>query len=255
MRNYLLYKRLHFYIGNILRFITIPFNQFVIHPKEVRTIFGVSFSKDGSHHVIKTLQEYDNDKSIDYKQTSLYHFLKNFTPASICEFINNKGPNVCNLPLFIYPWGTFKKNEYGMIKNPQTSRFCGPSNDEFIKFEFERIIKLYNSIKQEGYKPWNFKNGFIGGTMLIKENGDRRFIVLQGNHRLAILSYLGHETIQVREVPRYLKKIKQSDISKIPAQLIDICDAVSAKKIFNLYFEEDGKHINGFMNKQKTQSN
>jgi len=242
-----LYQRLHYYAGNLVRFITIPFCENTIEPEEACTIFGASFGKSGWHHIIKTLAEYDQNTDIDYRETSLYFFLKNFTPTSICDLLDNGNGCSCRLPLFVYPWGTFKKNEFTTNKNPLQSRFCGPSDDAFIKLEFARIIKLYNAMKAGGYKPWKAYNGFIGGTMLKRNDGDRRFIVLQGNHRLAILSHLGIGGIRVRSVSGYLKEISEKDLGEM-IQLNEVGDIENSSSIFSLFFSNDGNHIIDFIN-------
>lgn len=231
-----------FYSGNVFRFLSIPFNQITISPSEARTIFASSFEKSGWHHIIKTLEEYDLNPNINYKDTTLYLFLKYFRPKSICDLISNI-ENQNKLPLFVYPWGTFKKNEYDTKKDPKKSRFCGPSNDVYIKNHFDHIINLYKSIKIHGYKPWSRGNGFIGGTILIKKNGDRRFVVLQGNHRMAILSHLNYKLISVRNIKGYLKKVKEEDLNKFPLVSNRSCSKKTARNIFFLFFEEQGKHL------------
>ena len=130
------YARLHFFLGNVFRVLTIIQFQRKILLSEARTIFGASFGKNGWHHLIKTLEEYDADSEIKYQNTSLYRFLKDFTPTSICD-LTDEQLSGDTLPLFNYPWGTFKKGEQVSSKDPITSRFCGPSEDEFIKEEFE----------------------------------------------------------------------------------------------------------------------
>ena len=238
-----IYRRTHFYAGNIFRFITIPFFQTIIKPDEARTIFGASFGDNGWHHIISTLEEYDTNNDINYNETNLYRFLKLFTPSSICDLLNNNDKKIENLPLFIYPWGTFKKKIIDTNKTPRLSRFCGPSDDSFIKNEFSRTIKLYNNIKNNGYKPWKAYNGFIGGTILEKDNGERRFIVLQGNHRLAILCHLGVEKIKVRVLPGNIKIFKENSLKNSPLVLNGSCDYDTAISIFNLFFYEDGNHL------------
>jgi hypothetical protein len=235
-------KKIHFYLGNVFRFLTIWLFQKKIHPSQVRTIFGSSFGKDGWHHLIKTLEEYDSNPSIHYKQTSLYSFLKNFSPNSICELLDDN-LNCDNLPLFNYPWGTFRKNEYFSTKNPLNSRFCGPSENSFIKEEFHRTISLYKEIKKSGYKPWKYGNTFIGGTFLINREGETRFIVLQGNHRLAILSHLNYNKIAVRNVPGYIAKIFEKNLDQWSLVKKCKCSSEMAHKVFSLFFKENGTHI------------
>ncbi len=170
----------------------------------------------------------------------MYRFLKNFKPKSISHFVNSDDP----LPIFTYPWGTFKKNESKTTKKREFSRFCGPSTDEFIKEEFNRTIKLYNKICKEGYKPWSNYNRHIGGTFLIKKNGLKKFIVLQGNHRMAILSHLGYsESISIRNIKGYKFKIFEKNLKNWPLVKINECTEKHALEIFNLYFKENGSHI------------
>ena len=238
-------NRLHFYLGNIYRFLTQLKFQKEILVNEVSTIFGASFGESGWHHIIKTLEEYDADPNINYKKTTLHLFLKKFTPGSICDFTNYS--NNGNLPLFVYPWGTFKNNEEKSEKNPINSRFCGPSEDNFIRHEFDRTISLYEKIKKEGYQPWAYGNTFIGGTFLINNRGERRFVVLQGNHRMAILAHLKHESIKVREVRGYLVEILEKDYDKWLLVKSSKCSLEIAKSIFNLFFRENGMHINKFL--------
>ena len=237
-----IYQRLHFYFGNVYRFLTIIKFQRKISASEVRTIFGASFGEDGWHHIIKTLEEYDAEPEIEYDKTSLYRFLKHFTPKSICDVTDKKlGCDV--LPLFNYPWGTFKKNERISFKDSVTSRFCGPSEDEFIRDEFERTISLYEKIKTSGYKPWTYGNTFIGGAFLINNEGEKRFVVLQGNHRMAILAHLKYQSIDVREVRGYLTKILEKDSDNWSLVKSGKCSLHVAQAIFSLYFRENGKHI------------
>lgn len=243
-----MWRKIHFYLGNVFRFLTIWHYQKKIYPSQARTIFGSSFGKDGWHHLIKTLEEYDSNPNMHYSQTSLYSFLKNFSPKSICELLDDN-LNCDNLPLFIYPWGTFRKNEHFSNKNPLNSRFCGPSENSFIKEEFERTISLYKEIKKSGYKPWKYGNTFIGGTFLIDKEGETRFIVLQGNHRLAILSHLNYDKIAVRNVPSYIAKVFEKNLGKWSLVKNCKCSPEMAHKIFSLFFNENGGHISRYLKK------
>jgi hypothetical protein len=101
-----------------------------------------------------------------------------------------------------------------------------------IKYHLKQILKLI------------FYNGFISGTILINKNRERRFVVLQGNHRMAILSHLGFDKIQARN---YSGKFNQNKLANLPLVSEGICDYDTANKIFNLFFIEDGKHLLQFM--------
>lgn len=237
----IVYKRLHFYVGNIFRLITSLGFQKTIPLDEVRSIFGASFDPKGWNHIGATLREYDANHDIDYRNTTMYSFLKKFNPSSICDLLDGK--HTVKLPLFVYPWGTFKSGEFVSKKNADLSRFCGPSSDIFIKEEFDRTIALYKKVKLEGYQPWLFGNTFVGGTFLVRSDGARRFIVLQGNHRMAILGHLGYKNIAVRSIAGHLFTVKEANISEWLLVKLGLCPQALATDIFNLFFKENGIHL------------
>jgi hypothetical protein len=235
--------RLRFYLGNCQRFATIPWRQKVIAPAEACTIFACSYGDAGWHHLRRTLAEYDRDPGIALTDTTLFRFLKGFTPSSICELLDPQLSASARLPLFTYPWGTFGRDETRSTKDPWTSRFCGPSTMTFIADEFSRFIALYERIKRLGYRPWSFAHTFIGGTLLISADGRRRFVVLQGNHRMAALAHLGHRRIAVRDISGYLPEVREADLPLWPLVRLGHCTPVAARAVFGLYFEQTGWHV------------
>ena len=240
------YRRLHFYAGNCWRFLSQSWLQREISPEAASSVFGCSFGKSGWHHLRETLEEYDANPEIDYKETTLYRFLKEFRPTSTSFMASTKVTNL-TLPLFVYPWGTFRISETESYKDPWQSRFCGPSSDVFVEEEFSRTIGLYKLIRRDGYLPWNYGSTFIGGTILRKENGEERFVVLQGNHRMAVMAHLGHEMIAVRNVPGWLRIVKEVDFHKWPLVVTGCCTPEHALDVFDSFFREDGHHIRSLL--------
>lgn len=232
-----IFKRMYFWIGNLYRFITAIFFQRLVNFNQCRTIFGVSFdNKNPTHHIILTLKQYDANPNINYKDTAMYEHLKNFQPKSISQFVKNT-PTKDYLPLFIYPWGTFQKNKNFTKKSAESSRFCGPSTDEFIENEFKSTISLYHKLKKEGYRPWRNFNRHIGGTFLINKNNRKSFVVTQGNHRMAILSHINkNQKISVRNVPGFKYSIRKSELSNWFLVKNQKCTPKHAEDIFNLFF-------------------
>lgn len=237
------YQIAHFYAGNLYRLLTAPWYQRMIRPEEARSIFGASFGVNGWHHIRKTLEEYDADPGIDYRDTTMYQFLSHFTPSSICELLVNGAADGCELPLFVYPWGGIVSGGDASFKDPSMSRFCGPSSDLFIKDEFERTITLYKKMKMEGYRPWRFGNTFIGGTFLKRINREIVFVVLQGNHRMGVLAHLGWERIAVREVRGHLPMVSECRLKDWSLVKSGQCREDVALKVFEMFFEQDGNHI------------
>lgn len=213
--------------------------------QDITTIFACSFGVNGWHHIRETLKEYDKNPKIRYGETSLYPFLKNFQPHSICEVAQV----ACKLPLFSYPWGGFTREaDQSVFKDPLKSRFCGPSTEEFIEEEFLRIIKLYENLKEAGYRPWRYPNSFVGGVILQSLEGKRKFVVLQGNHRMAVFSHIGIDPISVRFLKGHKKIIFERDIDNWTNVSNGMCCREDAKKIFDMYFNQNGQHIKSKLN-------
>jgi len=228
-------------IGNIYRSISSPWAQYQFNVSDISNLFGCNFGLNGWHPIKETIKEFDLNNSINPQDTTLWKYHKNFEPKSISYFIDFDID--CDLPTFVYPWGTFNSGEITSKKIISESRFCGPSTDKFIYEEYNQIIKLYKKLKLEGYRPKEFPNSYIGGTIMKAESGDMRFIVMQGNHRLSILSYLGIEKIDVRLISNAIHFVNESEISSWPLVKNKTCSVKDARKIFNFFFYEKGDYI------------
>ena len=241
-------KLKYYFLGNPIRFITAPLFQYKIDPKDACTIFGSRFY-NGWNHIIETLREYDNNPNINYRDTSLYSFLKFFKIKSISELTEDIVEN--KIELFSFPWGKANKNLNIVKKNILNSRFCAPSSDDFIRNEFYSIINLYNKLKIEGYKPYRYPNSFIIGTWLTNKENNTVFMILGGNHRMAIFSHLGLKKIKVRTHSMLIRKVNEEEINYWPLIKKGKLSKTHAKKVFDIFFNENGNHLNEIINKAK----
>jgi len=242
------YKILRYKLGNVLRTINSPWLQKKFEIDNISNIFASSFGSTGWHPIIKTLEEYDLNSTISVDETSLWKYHKNFLPKSTSTLINKKIN--ASLPTFIYPWGSFNDGSSISKKKQKLSRFCGPSSDQFIQDEFIRTIALYESLKISGYTPKKYPHSYIGGTILEKNNGQKKFIVMQGNHRTAIFAHLGYKNLDVRLIKNALNYVREKDLSKWTMVNKGQCNESDAKKIFDFFFEEDGHHILNILNQK-----
>jgi hypothetical protein len=243
------YLILRHYIGNVWRFIKTPWQQRIISISEATSIFACSFDRTGWNHIVQTLEAYDVCPDIPLHETQLYNFLMKFCPRNIIDLSGGNRKH-SNIPLFTYPWGTMFLSEGSIEKDAWRSRFCGPSTDEFIEEEYKRIIALYEHMKKTGYQPWAMNNGFIGGTFLINRHGQRRFVVLQGNHRMAIMAHLGVKRIAVRSITGYLQRVEEEDISNWALVKKGMFSEDEALMIFRIFFKENGFHIKAWLDEE-----
>lgn len=218
-----------------------PWNQQNLDPAFATTIFACSFGDVGWHHIRKTLLEVDTNPHFNGANSTLARFLQEFCPTSISTLagVNDEEP----LPLFVYPWGTFNHGAATTIKSPLTSRFCGPSSKKFISKEISRTVALYQQMRQTGYTPQKFPNSYIAGTWLKALNGDQRFVVMQGNHRMAVLAHLRVRQISVRTTSTCLRHVRECDLANWPLVASGRCSVEHAHKVFSLFFEQTGWHV------------
>jgi hypothetical protein len=235
------YARTRYAIGNCWRFATRRWFQDNVTLDEATTIFGCSFGAAGWQHLRLTLQQYDENPCVKVVDTVMAAYHKQFLPDSISTIagVAHQEP----LPLFVYPWGTFKNGAAHSSKDVRSSRFCGPSTDEFIEEEFRVITKLYLKIRQNGYQPTIYPYSYLSGTWLHALDGRKRFIVMQGNHRMAVLAHLGISPIAVRTGNLALQNICESELEQWPLVASGRCDLEHAQKVFRMFFKENGWHI------------
>ena len=205
---------------------------------------GFSFASNGWNYLIEQLKEFDKVPDLIVEDSILYKFHRFYQPKDMSDLPFSAGADISFKPgLSIYPWGSFNinKNEAGVrIKNAYTSRFYGPSSLELIEKDYNNLKKLYEYIKVHGYRPWRFKNAFIGGVFLEKNDGRRKFVILQGNHRTAIMAHLGYERIQTRYLKGYYKCIHEKDMENWLYVKSGDCTEEDAKAYFDSLFKLNG---------------
>jgi len=134
------------------------------------------------------------DSDVGYKQTALYDHYKSYNPKTLYDIYNNIWPpneiaeklKDYSFDCLFLPWIHHSPvTEYKDVAFIQRDK-------SFIKKQVKKIKKLINSINSNGYKPELFldsKGGNITGYFL-KSGNKKRFYVVSGNHRVAVLSAL-----------------------------------------------------------------
>ncbi|MDC3343059.1 hypothetical protein OAW22_02375 [Pseudomonadales bacterium] len=229
------FRTFRYRIGNAWRLLTSYFFESSIHPSDAVTIFAHSFDCKKNHFIIDFLTEYERDPNIHIEDSSLAKFHSKFCPETTEEALGVQSKS--RHELFVYPWGVFGSLQVRSTKNRFLSRFCGPSSESFVDLEGEKIVTLFKSLKIKGYSPTTYPNSFIRGVWMHKKSGDKRFVVLQGNHRMAILSYLGYQKIAVRNDQFSVKNIREIEVGEWPKVVSGEVSEEEAINIFNKFFE------------------
>jgi len=73
----------------------------------------------------------------------------------------------------------------------------GPVTEAFGEITFRRIARLYDSVRDTGYRPESSPGGHLRGQCFVRD-GDFCVVVGSGKHRVSALLALGWEKIPVR---------------------------------------------------------
>ena len=228
-------------MANCQRFLAGAYLDTRVKIDSMCTIFGVRFT-GGHHHLTETIKRYQDDPHVDCRDTLLWSFLKEFHPNSTQDALGLRSSEE-PLQLFSYPWGDLGKSELGQSKQALHSRFCGPSTDQFVREEFDRTIKLFQQVRELGYRPYRYPHSFVGGFWLKSNDGQKVFVVLQGNHRVSALACCGSVELDVRPVRTCPWTINEADVLDWPLVRSGLCSATDASEIFSAFFRDNGPFV------------
>ena len=208
-------------------------------------LFGAAYIGDFQQFVAM-LQEYGENRDLKYEDSILKKYYENFKPKNQEETLFAKRGRARGLHQgwIGYPWSWYPErrvvfmNDRGETR-PGGNHNFGPNSDEFGKGEFGRLVHLYDLLEMQGYHPELFADGYITGYLLVKGD-DYRFIVTEGQHRVACLVALGYERIKVRfsQKPEYPRVVVFEDVKKWPQVVNGAYSQNLALKVFERFFAE-----------------
>ena len=192
----------------------------------------------GTDPLVETARQIERKPNIEFYDTFLYRYFKDFKPKTIGEFYNlklsNKLYSVKSTKEF-HPWNN--NYPYGF-----RAGFFGPKDDSSIKFRTLRIKNLLKNIKRYGYVPSD--QDIIEGYILKKKN-DYRFLVTAGHHRVSVMSLIHVlDKSLFKSLPVKLKAfppskfltIDENNISKWPAIKSKFLSVDDSLEMFNKFF-------------------
>ena len=176
---------------------------FEVELKKCVDLYGAGYVDDRQHFV-EMLRQYREDPELQYEDSFLKAYYECFQPRNTEETLfvhRGKAPKLRSGWIGL-PWFGDKNKKVVFVRErgetrPGGNHHFGPNSDEFGHAEFGRLIRLYELFKKEGYQPELFSDGYISGYLLSKR-GDYRFVISEGQHRVACLAALGYEKIRCR---------------------------------------------------------
>lgn len=164
---------------------------------------------------ISTVKEYVDGIVKNYNESSLCTFYSTFQPKSISEYLyleETKNDILNKLPAsgMFLPW----KDEDPIVKIDKRAQqveddnkehrsslkveggdpFYGPVSFEKGKLEYSRLINVYSSIAENGFKI-DLKGNDNISAIILEDNNRYRYFITAGQHRIAALSILNYEYV------------------------------------------------------------
>lgn len=185
--------------------------------------FNGDISIDGSSPIYGLAKILISSQSQSEARCYLEDFYERITEANIKtkrRVVSIKGNGDSYLSAFMLPWEGRKPISH-------KTRLYGPVNKGYVNFEIDRLSNLLYSIEKRGYSE-NLSDDPIRGYVLINEK-QHRFVIKGGQHRVAILSALGFNKINVKWQPNWPRMILRNHYTwwpQVSDGSIADCDAL-----------------------------
>jgi hypothetical protein len=192
--------------------------------------FSIDFSGANTNNpFVKTLLAYEKGACNAYRESPLMDFYEKWQPTHTTYFDKDNRE-------IAPPWDYGLKRSINLTearlkrKNFQSIRKQlkltesgifghinrGPVSEEFGEITFQRLVKIYNSIKEKGYLPESSLDGHIRACLYVTEN-DYRVSISCGKHRMAALQALGYQEVPVQfGPPQFPVIIRRDEVDNWP---------------------------------------
>ncbi len=219
---------------------------FTVEVEHCRSLNGFAYTEAGWNHFTAALFEAQQNPSLTYEESILKRFFDRFQPRNRQEHLF--GADEPPLPpldggFTLLPWMERKNRPVNAPEAPGVrggNHHFGPNDDSFGLQELALLKNTAAMLRAYGYRPEIFPDGYIQGYLL-KDGPDYRFLVTEGQHRMAATGLLGEKTIKVRFDLNWLPIIDRAKLKKWPQVNSGLYSKEVAEKVFYYYFIEDGR--------------
>ncbi|MBZ0333207.1 hypothetical protein [Marinobacter sp. AL4B] len=203
---------------------------------------------------VSTVKEYVDGTAKDYKKSSLCSFYSTFQPKSISKYLyldEAKNDILNKLPAsgVFLPW----EDEDPVIKIDKRARqveddnkehkadlmisegdpFYGPVSFEKGKLEYNRLINVYKSIAENGFKV-DLKGNNNISAIILENNNRYRYFITAGQHRIAALSVLNYDFIPLQVFTGLI--VRRSEVKFWPGVIKEYFTESEALTVFDDIF-------------------
>lgn len=152
--------------------------------------FGNSFGVAGSHFFVRALAQGENSEAVsDYLR--LYyaaHPIRSFNQVIGHDIADPAGGQ------YFCPWESARVRPLARFA---VSHKAGPTPHEALEHIVQRLLGVLAKIHAQGFRQFFILDGFPRVIAIVDRAGRQRYVVRDGQHRVAAISHLGYETLWV----------------------------------------------------------
>jgi len=248
------------------RFVTIPTSI-------VTNAYAFSFADAGWHYYRELLAAYAQNADANMRETTFFRFFKHEEIRSVrflddLLFLHDPSKRQAGATrsfyLGTYPWGEWGRDvemggypfghHYDKVEGMMTRDSEGyrrnpwyqPGDEHPLEIEWEQYIRVYKSVRR-AYRPaWH--GTYPQVVLLVRNDGEMRAVVDQGQHRVTSLSHLGHSQLVVVVMRDSMSIIRENDVDSWYFVRSGLCSRQRALLIFNAFFELNGRERINYLN-------
>lgn len=204
---------------------------------ELIAISGHSYGKTGTHFFVQALRAYDQGGDIC---RYLEEYYKRNTVRSYFEVV---GPPISKNyeGYYFLPWDEMAPKRLTVFAG---SHKFGPTPAADLDKIVVRLISLDQKIQREGFRQFSVLDGIFRVKELISIEGKRKYLVTDGQHRLAIATRMGIEFVYCFSDAAFLGQLRSSvpidarKASEWPKVRSGVTTELQAISYFNKIFDD-----------------
>lgn len=204
-----------------------------------RDYLGYAYTPNGWHYFVAFLREYEQNGHIPPENSLLHRYYAKFRPSSLWEALtcipkHELPGDFAGLP----DWPALPWLNHRLTPEDGNQHF-GTFTKSSVASHMIRCCDLYHKLRQEGYLPGDYRDGYIKGYFL-KDGRDYRFVVTAGQHRMAVLAVLGYDRFIARIQPGFPRVADPAEADHWPQVAAGVYTREQAIRIMRLYFQLNG---------------
>ena len=216
----------------------------IVEISKCRSVLNFNFNHGRREIVyLQQIEQFKSLPSISFDKSVINEFYRRFQPLNYEQLLLDKTSDFKDLRKSIIeygvrrlPWLEYAKKKSGNFQTP----LIGPTDEGTAYDQYKRTLSAFVHMKEVGYHPEVYPDGYISGNLLVDEGDDYRFIVRLGNHRLSALSAVGVKDVEVKiliERDPVGGIVRLSDIDSWPQVRNGFFSKESAELIFKAFFK------------------